>query len=171
MNPYTKLAKQAVEHFVKTGKELPVPDNLPEKLIKNQAGVFVSLHLKDSGKLRGCIGTFRPTQKNVAKEIVQNAVAVTRDPRFPPLSKKELPRLTYKVDILSDPRPAKEKDLDPKNYGLIVTGALGQKGLLLPDIPGISSVEEQIEFCKQKAGLKPFEPAEFEIFTVKRYEE
>jgi len=63
--------------------------------MQEQAGVFVSIH-KKNGDLRGCIGTFEPQEKNIAAEVINNAVsAATHDPRFHPITPEELedPRL------------------------------------------------------------------------------
>ena len=169
-DPYIKLAKKTISQFVRTGKISPFPDDLPEEMLSGKAGVFVSLHNKD-GSLRGCIGTFLPTQKNIAKEIIENAIAAAaQDPRFMPVTETELPNLVYSVDILSEPRPANRQQIDPEKYGLIVSSVDGRKGLLLPDIPGVESAEQQIEICHQKAGIGPFEPVQFEIFIVERHE-
>jgi AmmeMemoRadiSam system protein A len=167
-NSLVTLAKKSVEHSVKAGRRAELPSGLPEKMVQKRAGVFVSIHTK-KGQLRGCIGTFLPTKKNVAEEIIANAVAAAQDPRFPPLTEAELPDLVYKVDVLSKLKPAKKENLDPKKYGLLVTGSDGRRGLLLPDIPGIKTVEDQIHFCKLKAGINPEEKVKFQIFTVKRY--
>ena len=169
-NYYVDLARKTVEEFAKTGKKISLPENLPVEMTKKKAGVFVSIHTQD-GKLRGCIGTFLPTKKSIAEEIVANAVAAAQDPRFPPVTETELPDLAFKIDVLSDLKPAKKKDLNPKKYGLLVSASDGRRGLLLPDIPGVKTAEEQIEFCKQKAGISPEEKVTFETFTVERHEE
>jgi AmmeMemoRadiSam system protein B/AmmeMemoRadiSam system protein A len=161
-----KIARETVESFTKSG-QVPQPKNLPAEL-KGKAGVFVSLH-KD-GELRGCIGTTGPTEPNIALEIVQNAVhAATRDPRFQPVSVNELPALEYSVDILTEPEPVKsEKDLDPKKYGAIVESGW-RRGLLLPDLEGVDTVQKQLEICRMKAGIGPDEPVKLYRFEVKRY--
>jgi AmmeMemoRadiSam system protein A len=128
----------------------------------------VSLHR--FGELRGCIGTFEPTQKNVAGEIISNAVSsAIRDPRFPPVAPEELADLEYSVDVLTAPKPVEdEKKLDPKKYGVIVECGF-RRGLLLPDLEGVDSVDEQINICRMKAGIQPDEPVNLYSFEVKRY--
>ena len=172
MDPYIKLARQAIEAYVKNKALLPVSPDLPEEILKNQAGVFVSLHLKDNS-LRGCIGTFTSTQENIAEEIIQNAIAAaTQDPRFPPIKPKELPEIVYSVDILSASKSiSKDKLSDPKKYGLIVSAKDDRHGLLLPDLPGVDTVEEQINICRLKAGIGPQETINYQIFTVERHTE
>ena len=121
MDTYLNLAKQAIETHIKTGKIISPPKDLSQEMLTRRAGVFVSLHLKN-GSLRGCIGTFVPTKKNIALEIIANAVSsATQDPRFPPVTEEELEKLIYSVDILSASKTiSKDKLSDPKKYGLIV---------------------------------------------------
>lgn len=166
MHPLVKLAKYTVETYVRTGKVPEPPELTPEMM--ERAGVFVSL--KISGLLRGCIGTFEPTKENIAKEIISNAVmSATRDPRFPPVPPEELDDLEYSVDILSKPEPVRDtEELDAKRYGVIVESG-GRKGLLLPDLEGVESVEQQIDICRQKGGILPNEPVVVYKFEVKRY--
>jgi len=124
-------------------------------------------------ELRGCIGTYLPSRKNLAEEIIHNAIdAATRDPRFFPVSQGELPQLRYSVDILSPIEiVTNKKDLDVRKYGLIVASNDGRKGLLLPDLEGVETVEQQIEICHQKAGISPKEKITLQRFTVERHEE
>lgn len=168
MHPYVELAKKTVEEYIKTGKVSSVPEQIPENMTK-KAGVFVSL--KKKGKLRGCIGTFLPATENIYMEIIRNAIAAaTQDPRFPPVDISELNELEYSVDILSPPEPVKNLDeLDPKKYGIIVVKGW-QRGLLLPDIEGVNTVDEQLTIAKLKAGIEPHDPdCEIYKFTVQRY--
>ncbi|MFU8795452.1 MAG: AmmeMemoRadiSam system protein A [Dethiobacteria bacterium] len=135
-----------------------------------KAGAFVSL--KKSGKLRGCIGTFEAVRENLASEIAANAVsAATRDPRFPPVSADELPAIEISVDILSPlEKVANESELDPKIYGVYVRSG-HRSGLLLPDLEGVDTVEEQVGIARQKAGISPGEAVELYRFKVTRYTE
>jgi len=167
MHPLVKLAKQTVESYVNEGKVPEPPDELTPEM-KAKAGVFVSLH--KSGELRGCIGTFEPTQKNVAREIIQNAISSsTGDPRFPPVAPEELEHLEYSVDVLTAPKPIQNKrQLDPKKYGVIVECGF-RRGLLLPDLEGVDTVDYQIHICRNKAGIDPDEPIKLYRFEVKRY--
>ena len=166
MSPLVSLAKQTVETYVKSG-ETQKPEKLAAEM-NEKAGVFVSIH--KLGKLRGCIGTFEPTRKNVAEEIIANAVSsATMDPRFSPVTPDELEALDYSVDVLTRPKPVSGKDeLDPRKYGLIVECGF-RKGLLLPDLEGVDTVDYQIDICRQKAGIMPDEPVKLYRFEVKRY--
>ena len=166
MSPLARLAKRTVETFVKEGK-IPEPEELTPEM-KQKTGVFVSIH--KFGQLRGCIGTFEPTQDNVAEETMTNAISsATRDPRFPPVTPDELGDLSYNVDVLTTPEPIDSKDqLDPKKYGVIVEAGI-RKGLLLPDLEGVDTVDYQIEICCQKAGIASDEPINLYRFEVRRY--
>jgi AmmeMemoRadiSam system protein B/AmmeMemoRadiSam system protein A len=167
MHPLVKLAKATVETYVKEGKIPPPPKELTPEM-KERAGVFVSIH--KSGELRGCIGTFEPIQKNVAEEVISNAISSsTRDPRFPPVAPEELKDLHYSVDVLTPPKPIKDKSqLAPRKYGVLVQCGF-RRGLLLPDLEGVDSVDYQIDICRQKAGIGSDEPVKLYRFEVRRY--
>lgn len=181
MDYYVKLAKDTIEAYIKTNKIPPLPKKLPQEMIKKKAGAFVSIHKSSRGRpasggkgeLRGCIGTFLPTRPNIALEIITNAISsATQDPRFPPITEEELPDLVYSVDILSKPKSiSNRKAIDPKKYGLIVSTPDGRRGLLLPNIPGVETAEEQIAICRRKAGIEPKEKIKLETFIVERHGE
>ena len=166
MHPLAELAKKTVETYVKEGKA-PHPEELTPEM-RARAGVFVSIH--KHGKLRGCIGTFEPQKDNVAEEIIANAIrSATRDPRFLPIAPNEFKELSYSVDILTIPQLIPSKDrLDPKRYGVIVEAG-SRRGLLLPDLEGVDSADQQIDICRQKAGILPDEPIKLYRFEVRRY--
>lgn len=167
MHPLVKLAKAAVAAYVVEGATITPPSELiPE--MKENAGVFVSI--KKHGELRGCIGTFMPTCNNVAEEIIRNAVcAATQDPRFNRVNRVELDDLIFSVDVLTSPQEVKNlKELDPKKYGIIVSKGM-RKGLLLPDLEGVDTVEEQIRISKLKAGIMDNEDVKIFKFEVRRY--
>ncbi len=167
-HPLVRLARDTVETFVRHGYVLQPKDITPE--MRERAGVFVSI--KKHGQLRGCIGTFDPTQPNIAEEVINNAISsATRDPRFPPVAPGELPHLHYSVDVLTRPEPVDSAEqLDCKKYGIIVECGR-RRGLLLPDLEGVDTVEYQIDICRQKAGILPGEPVRLYRFQVKRYSE
>lgn len=161
------LAQRAVETYVREGRVLEPPVD-PEGLLAEPAGAFVSL--KVHGALRGCIGTFEPTEPNIAAEIIRNGIAAaTRDPRFLPVRSEELPHLKYSVDILSPPELISgDQQLDPKKYGVIVQSG-GRRGLLLPDLEGVDTVEDQISIARRKAGIPIEAPVQLHRFTVQRF--
>lgn len=149
---------------------IETPDD-PQGVLAGRAGTFVTLRTLD-GHLRGCVGTIQAAHPTVAEEIVQNAInAATRDPRFPPLAPHELPRMLYGVDLLSIPQPISgPEELDPASYGVIVETLDGyRRGLLLPRLDGIESVEQQWLAVHSKAGIKPGTPVRVERFTVTRF--
>jgi hypothetical protein len=166
MSPIARLARETVEMYIREGKLPAAEPSVPE--MREKAGVFVSIH--KHGELRGCIGTFEAVTDNVAREIISNAVSsATRDPRFSPVTRNELVDLEYSVDVLTSPVPVEDKSkLDPKKYGVIVESGW-KKGLLLPDLEGVDSVEQQIDICRQKAGIFPGEKVKLYRFEVKRY--
>jgi len=165
-SPLVKLARQSLESYIRERKVIEPAELTPE--MKEQAGVFVCI--KKYGDLRGCIGTFEPTRENVAEEIIANAISTaTSDPRFNPVTASELKDLDYTVDVLTHPVPVRNmNELDPRKYGIIVESGF-RRGLLLPDLEGVDSVEQQIEICRQKAGIDPDEPVTLYKFEVKRY--
>ncbi|MCQ4635393.1 AmmeMemoRadiSam system protein A [Anaerovorax odorimutans] len=165
---YVRLARESLETYVTTGEMLSMPENLPDELTGRRAGAFVSLE-KD-GRLRGCIGTIGPVRENLAAEILENAVSAgTRDPRFSPVGQEELTKLEYSVDVLGEPeRIASEDELDTEKYGVIVTKG-SKRGLLLPNLEGINTPQEQIAIARQKAGIGPDEPVSLERFEVVRH--
>jgi len=167
MHPIVELAKKSIETFIRENRIINPPDNLPPE-VHGKAGVFVSL--KKHGELRGCIGTYSPCRDSVAMETIGNAIsAATKDPRFPPVREDELDELTYSVDVLSSPEKIEHiGELDPGKYGIIVVSGLS-RGLLLPDLEGVDTVEEQIRITKMKAGILPGEEAEIYRFEVRRY--
>lgn len=186
MNPYVKLAKNAINEFVKNGKVLKLSDDLPKEILEKRAGTFVSIHTKRGltrndnttridaeGELRGCIGTILPTKSCVAEEIIDNAIsACSRDYRFSPVTRDELDDLEISVDVLGEPEPIQSlANLEPQKYGVIVKTDDGRSGLLLPDLEGVDSPELQIAIARQKAGITPSEPVYLYRFEVTRYKE
>ena len=197
MHPLVSLAKEVVENYIKERKIISVPEDLPNEFLEKRAGTFVTIEknparnathsVAGGGELRGCIGTYLPLRKNIAQEVISNAIAAaTEDYRFGPIQKEELPYLSYTVYILSEPELVKDiKELDPKKYGIIVktlpiseTGDvvfnghfIPKTGLLLPDLEGIDTVEQQISVACQKGGINPFkEKILIYKFTVEKYQ-
>ena len=185
MNPYVLLAKKTVESYIREEKIIEPAKNLPEEFLTRKAGIFVTIE-KDS-KLRGCIGTYLPTKENIAQEIIYNAIAAAvEDYRFSPIQEQELPKLSYTIYILSAPEIVLELNpvkwaspkirrilfdrVNPKKYGIIVKN--GQKsGLLLPDLKGIDTAEQQISIACEKGGINlDKEQIIIYRFTVDKYD-
>jgi len=168
-DPYVQLARKSVEYYILHHRKMEMPENLPEELLTRQAGAFVSIH--EHGKLRGCIGTISPVRDCVAREIIDNAVsASTRDPRFDPIRADELKWLEISVDVLGEAEPiSSAAELDVKRYGVIVSKGR-KRGLLLPDLDGVDTVEEQISIAKSKAGIAAWDNnVELQRFEVVRH--
>jgi AmmeMemoRadiSam system protein A len=168
MSEQVKLAVYSIARFVKTGERAPLPPGLPPELTQRRAGVFVSL--KKRGQLRGCIGTIAPLTGSVAEEILRNAVsACSEDPRFDPVTEDELDELSCSVDVLAPEEPISDIGmLDPKKYGVVVTSGY-RRGLLLPDLDGVDTAEEQVAIAMRKAGIYGGEPVKLARFEVVRY--
>ena len=168
-DPYVQLARKSVEYYILHHRKMEMPEDLPEELLTRQAGAFVSIH--EHGKLRGCIGTISPVRDCVAREIIDNAVsASTRDPRFDPIRADELKWLEISVDVLGEAEPiSSAAELDVKRYGVIVSKGR-KRGLLLPDLDGVDTVEEQISIAKSKAGIAAWDNnVELQRFEVVRH--
>ncbi|MEM5810063.1 MAG: TIGR00296 family protein [Candidatus Aenigmatarchaeota archaeon] len=175
MHPLVLLAKDAVENYIKEGKIISVPEDFPNDFLKRRAGVFVTITKKSDfnqkERLRGCIGTYLPLRKNIAQEVIQNAIsAATQDLRFGPVQKEELPYLSYTVYILSEPKLVNDiSELNPQKYGIIVKTFplsfnddvvfnghfVAKTGVLLPDLEGVDTIEKQILIALEKAGIDP----------------
>ena len=165
---WIKLARESAEYFVKNGREMDLPSWVPQELLKARAGAFVSIH--KFGGLRGCIGTIAPTKENLALEIIHNAVsAVSEDPRFEPVQEAELKYLDINVDVLGEPEKiSSPAQLDVKKYGVIVQSGY-KRGLLLPDLDGVDTVEQQLAIARRKGGIAPDQDVELFRFEVVRH--
>lgn len=164
------LARLAIKTFLQSGKTIDIPPDAPEQLRREKAAVFVSLH--KNSELRGCIGTLEPAADCLAKEIISNAIsAAVRDPRFEPLSLTELEQVKIKVDQLSKAETATINSLDPRKFGIIVHSNR-RLGVLLPDLDGVETIDQQLSIAASKAGIDLLHD-EYTIkrFTVNRFSE
>ncbi len=153
MDPFVQLAKNTIDTYIRKREVYQAKkEELTLQMTDSRAGAFVSIH--EHGELRGCIGTIAPTRNTLAEEIISNAIAAsTRDPRFPAIREDELEFLTISVDVLGEAEPiASKEELDVKRYGVIVEKGY-RRGLLLPDLEGVDTVEEQISIARRKAGI------------------
>ena len=159
---YISLAKEAIRHYLAEGEVLdpgPRPDDPPP------TGVFVSLHEppppgEEDGPLRGCVGSYRPRESTLSREITHSAVAAAvSDPRFPPLEPGEVDGLHVTVYLLGDTEPVENlEELDPATYGLLAEGPGGRTGLLLPALPGITTPAQQVDLVLKKAAFSQHDP-------------
>jgi len=167
-----RLAREAVEAFIRSGEILQPHREGTGGLLFERAPCFVSLKTRD-GELRGCIGTIEAAKESLAQEIVANAIsAAMNDPRFEPVSEDELPNLRYSVDVLLPAEETVFEELDPAVFGVIVEDeTTSRRGLLLPDIPGVDTAEQQVEIAMRKAGLSRDTPVKLWRFKVERFRE
>lgn len=165
-----RWAVKSIETYIIENRRIAINEAAPECLLNSSGGSFVSLHSISDNGLRGCIGTIESTKENLALEIRDNAIsAAVRDPRFFPVKKEELSNLVVSVDILSVPQEVEDKSfLDPKKFGIIVESGY-KRGLLLPDLEGVETVDYQIEIASRKAGISKGEKITLYSFTVDRY--
>ena len=165
------LARRAVETFIREQLIISLGSLPPDSILNSKAACFVCI--KTARDLRGCIGTVEPVRHTLAEEIITNAIhAATLDPRFDPVDGGELRDLYYTVDVLETPEPALYEDLDPREYGVIVEDKSSyRRGLLLPNIEGIETPEQQIRIAARKAGLTPNMPLRLQRFRVRRFTE
>lgn len=172
MDIYVKLAEESVRGFLEKNKLPKVKDQF-QALLSTKAGCFVSIHTKDTNELRGCIGTVTPIHKNLAGEIMANALAAAfHDTRFMPVKLSELDNLKYSVDVLGEIEAIKsEKNLDPKKYGVVIRSKdMIRAGLLLPDLDGINDIKTQISIARDKAGIGAEEDILLYRFLSERHE-
>ncbi len=136
---------------------------------KIRLGCFVSFYINDN--LRGCIGTIEPIFDNLILEVINNSISSAfRDPRFKPISLKEYPYLSTKIDFIINIEKINDlSKLDPKKYGIIVKKG-NKKGVLLPDIPTVDTIEMQLEITFNKAGLKYTKENLFKENEIYRFE-
>jgi AmmeMemoRadiSam system protein A len=147
------------------GQHAPEPPHDP--FYDRRAACFVTL--KERGQLRGCIGTLEPAEGSLGREIARNAhSSALRDPRFPPVAPDEIEALSCSVDVLSPSEPCALADLDPAVYGVIVEAGL-RRGVLLPALEGIDTVDAQVGIALQKAGISPDQPYDVRRFLVTRF--
>jgi len=159
-----RLARKAVEEYLKNGKVMEVPKDVSSKLME-KCGVFVTLNSfnQEKKELRGCIGFPYPTTP-LTRAVIESAInSATQDPRFPPVSLGELDHIVFELSVLTPPQLVKvQKPTDyPRKIkvgqdGLIVERSY-YKGLLLPQVPIEWNWEEEEFLCQccMKAGLSP----------------
>lgn len=171
-SPHTQIALEVIQHTAKKQSIAELKNQEPPSALSENLACFVSIHLTD-GSLRGCIGTMQPREANLYLEIISNAVsAATHDSRFSPIIANELDALQVSVDVLSKPWLIENlKQLNPKKYGVVVTDGFYSRGVLLPNIEGVDTVDSQLAIAQRKAGLAHIDRAQLKIyaFTSTRY--
>ena len=169
-SPYELLlqtARQAIEQYLQ-GDALNVPA-LDDSLNQTR-GVFVTLW-ESPKKLRGCIGRTQGITPTLSQEVAECAIlAATRDPRFQPISKiEQVQALKIELSLLMPLEPIGDSSLlDPHRYGVVVSAG-SRRGLLLPNVDGVDTVEEQLKIACQKGKIErneDFELARFEVLKI-----
>lgn len=166
------LARRAVELYVTERRVLKFDSSNGSAFPFKPSGVFVTLRTSD-GHLRGCIGTLQPRHAAVEDEVIDRAIAsAMRDSRFDPVEAHELPGLHYEVSVLHPPEPVEnESELDPQIYGVIVEGPHGRAGVMLPNVPTLDTVEQQLRATRLKVGIPLDAPVRIQKFKVDKIEE
>ncbi|MBF8982587.1 AmmeMemoRadiSam system protein A [Lutibacter sp. B2] len=168
-DPYVRLARESLIYYLIHGEHLNIPNYVVDEMKEEARGVFISL--KIDGQLRGCIGTMLPMTESIASEIIRNAIeAGQSDPRFAPVKEEELKDISFSVDVLTKPEISNKEELDPKKYGVVVRHS-GKTGVLLPDLEGIDTVEQQLSIALQKGGISTSQDYTIEKFEVIRHKE
>lgn len=167
------VARNAIiEHL--SGKPSKTPPPPATGYLAAKAGVYVTLRDKN-GEVRGVGGQIEPTQANLIEETRHSAcLAAFEDDQFKPVKdRRELNKLTIEVSVLSAPeRVDSIIELDPEIYGVALTSAKrGVRGVMLPDIAELSTVDKQLAAIRRKAGLFPDERLRIERFRVERFVE
>ena len=156
------IARNTVDEYVHHKNKLKSPEDTPDHL-RAESGVFVTLNTQrgDIASLRGCIGRPYPTQPLIEATIDSAVDAAVHDPRFPPVSPKELDSIIVELSVLTPPR--KLEYANPEELlnlvkigrdGLIVSKGM-RRGLLLPQVPveWKWDVKEFLQHTCNKAGL------------------
>ncbi len=171
-----QLARQTLENYF-LGRDISV-DLSPFPIFEKSRGVFVTLHEKETGKLRGCIGQVVAVQP-LAEAIKQMAIAAAvEDPRFPPLTAGELDKVKIEISVLSPLRRVDSPDqIELGKHGVLVRQGL-RSGVFLPQVAketGWDLATFMSHLCADKAGLAPdaWQKGEVEIyiFTVQEFSE
>ena len=127
-----RVARLALTEYLTAG--LTPCQSTESSVLLEHRGAFVSLHRRDSGALRGCLGEFlseRPLIESVAQMTI---AAATRDPRFPAVTVEELPELQIEISALTPLRPIRPEQIQVGVHGLMIVKG-ERKGLLLPHVP------------------------------------
>lgn len=164
------IAREAVRAKLEKRKYEAPP---VEGALAARAAVFVTLRHRESGELRGCIGSLSPGTADVVHETIDRAIAAAlHDPRFPAVRAEELDELVFDVNVLGAPEPIDgPEQLDPATYGVVVSDRAGRRGVLLPRIEGIESVDQQVEIARRKAGIAAGAEVVLERFQTRELHE
>jgi AmmeMemoRadiSam system protein A len=163
-----QIARRSVEAAFRGDAEKPAI--VAEGILRERHGVFVTIRGLRR-KLRGCVGTVKPHFANTAEETWHVARdAAFLDGRFAPVGAHDLKHLRFEVSVLF---PLEEvtstAELDPQRYGVVLTTEDNRRGLLLPDVKGIKTIEQQLSTARLKGGIDESELVRIQRFTVKKF--
>jgi hypothetical protein len=147
------IARQTAEKYVREGKVAEF--DISDERLEWKEGAFVTL--TKGGQLRGCIGQIIPTEKPLWQVVRDMAIAAaTEDPRFAPVSKRELPEIEYEISVLSRPEKIEDwRQIELGQHGVIVKSGY-HSGVFLPQVATETGWDRETflaELCSQKAGL------------------
>ena len=131
-NALLGVARKTLTEYLTTGL---IPSHSTDSgALLEPRGAFVSLHRRDCGELRGCVGEFQP-RRALIESVAQMAVAAaTRDPRFPAVTLAQLPQLRFEISALTPLYPIRAEQVRVGVHGLMIMKGQ-RKGLLLPHVP------------------------------------
>ena len=160
--PAVGLARRAVETYLKTGKTISPPRDLPA-LFRRNVGAFVTMS-KD-GRRKGCKGTFEPAAGNLAEEIIRAAIgAAAADRRYRPIRANELADLIFTVSIIGPLKRVRESDgYSTRDYGLLLRTA-SSTGVILPGEAKTASW--RLAEAKRQAGMRAGQSYELFVFKT-----
>jgi AmmeMemoRadiSam system protein A len=146
------ISRKSVQQAV-VGSELEWDSANASANLLREAAVFVTI--KKRGQLRGCVGSIVPVQSLGAAVVSAARSAALNDPRFPPVTTRELPDLEFEISVLSPfRRVMNEGEVKVGEHGLWIEKGRNQ-GLLLPQV-ATEHNWDRITFLEQtcvKAGL------------------
>ncbi len=167
-----KLARDSIRYYLENGEHIKV--EAKEDVFKEKRGAFVTV--KQEHQLRGCIGYPTPYLPLYKTIIEASVLAATKDPRFLPIQKEELPDIEIEISVLSLPQKIKDiSEIKVGKHGIIVSKGMNS-GLLLPQVPleWGWDLETYLKHGCLKAGLEEDawkKGADIEIFTAQVFSE
>lgn len=149
----TKLAKQAGEHFVKTGEVMPLPVSVPSEL-HGQKACYVAVFENPGRKFRAMYGAPMPRYGSLAEEVIMNATQAMQRRPSGHFRRIDLSYLIYSVGVVGNlERITSVTHLNPEMFGLYVRSDRNKTAVVLPQRVGIETPEEQIATAMRESGI------------------
>ncbi len=173
-----RIARASLESAVRGGPGRRVRPDVSEapKAALAKMGAFVTLNDRVTGALRGCIGEIMPMRPLVEAVAARAVDAALRDPRFSPVSERELGGIRVEVSALTPPkRVASWRDIVLGRDGMTL-----EKGecfaVFLPQVAPEQGwdLPTTLSYLAQKAGLPADawrDGATFETFQAEVFHE